>query len=559
MFELLNKTDVENIVSWIRAYGPGNDGTPAVIPTSNEMAPLSYLLRHWDNAKEKSLRKLFGSNLILRKNYSYNIPQSAIQANLERRFLHNNNFAMLYKVWKKVLNEEIVFIDKRYDLLSICSFYAFVKGNCEDSFTSVYFYFQDNELTNHEPEKRFSFNLRGQSKPFLLYPTMKPMKVIRKILDVYGDDYDPNWRDYYETVRLEVSRALNNAHLSGELCLSIHPLDYITMSDNENNWSSCMRWRRNGEYSQGTIEMMNSPIVVVAYLHNPKNTMILPNGNHWNNKIWRQLWIVDDDIITEVKAYPYDDANISQYVYNWLKELATNSWAANYNLTTEIEGDDSATRINNNTEIFYTFNNGYMYNDFGCAPRNHIAGLDTHRINIKYKITKSKHENAYYADVPYSGASECMWCGEDITRDWDDNYSDDDSISGQRICNYCSDYGECQCCGQRVPRSELTCVDGILVCDCCWDDHVVYDAFTGEAMYYNNYNDVDVIHLATGDEDHFEFTGDVIYVRDKDNISNYEKYFTHSIREWQRYWTIKNFVLVSDCTPEGLNIFDFNP
>lgn len=557
MFELLNATDKDNITSWIRAYAPYNDGTPAAkVPVGQAMMPLDYILRHWNSAKVRGLRDLFGSNLILRKNYSYTLSQGSILSKLEKKLAKTNDFSKLHNLWEIIILNEAVFNDHRYEMRNICSPYTFVKGNCEDIFDNGWRLFADR---NEPADKRWSFQLAGRNKPYLLYPAMKPMKVMRQILEVYGDKYNSEWKEWYENVRLDVSRVLNNANLHGELCLSIHPLDYMTMSDNENEWSSCMRWRRNGEYCQGTIEMMNSPVVVVAYLHNPKNPMTLPNGNKWDNKIWRQLWVVDEDIITEVKAYPYDDENISQYVYTWLRDLATQAWGSDYDMATTIDGDECAITIADDTEVIYNFETGFMYNDFGCAPREHITALDTKKIVGKYRSSHWRNDTRYYVDVEYSGRSECIWCGEDITRDWNDDYDEEDeSLHSLRVCNFCSGLTTCYYCGERYPADCMTEIDGIMLCSSCVDECVVSDAFTGVAMYNGN-NDVDIIHLATGNEENYEFTGDIIYTRSIDDIPDYDTYFTHPLRERSRWWAIEYFLLVDDLTDEGRRIFDYYP
>ena len=75
----------------------------------------------------------------------------------------------------------------------------------------------------------------------------------------------------------------------------------MTMSDNANNWSSCMRWTDrsggvdHGDYCAGTLECMNSPYIIIAYLHNPKHSFELSlydcNDWQWNSKQWRELFI----------------------------------------------------------------------------------------------------------------------------------------------------------------------------------------------------------------------------------------------------------------------------
>ena len=89
----------------------------------------------------------------------------------------------------------------------------------------------------------------------------------------------------FEDFRIKHSRILSEKEFIGRLSLSIHPLDFMTMSDNDSDWSSCMSWRTCGSYRRGTVEMMNSPCVVVAYLSASK-PMVLDRGSHfkWNIK-----------------------------------------------------------------------------------------------------------------------------------------------------------------------------------------------------------------------------------------------------------------------------------
>jgi hypothetical protein len=68
------------------------------------------------------------------------------------------------------------------------------------------------------------------------------------------------------------------------LVLSIHPIDFMTSSDNASGWTSCMNWRDDGGYSSGTIEMMNSNMVIIAYLENNSKSFIF-RDNQIPNKI----------------------------------------------------------------------------------------------------------------------------------------------------------------------------------------------------------------------------------------------------------------------------------
>lgn len=535
--------DREDIISYINAYAPSGERPAA------PMASFSYLMRHWAYYKE-SLYKIFNGNLILRKPYSYKIPREKLYKKMDKEWRKNENFACLNTIYRKIIDGEAQLNVYRYSMMNIFSYHALVDNNCQSVMTDL-FYFGE-----QKPPK---FKFPGESKPFQIFPEMKPMKALRKIFEAYGDKYDSNWRTYFEEVRLAVSRVLNNANLHGELCLSIHPLDYMTMSDNDNDWCSCMRWQGGGgEYSQGTIEMMNSPTVLVAYLHNPKNPMCLPNGHEWNNKIWRQLWVVSDEVITEVKAYPYDDENISSTVFNWIKDLVRDTWGDYENRI--IEGNESELPVTKDWNIAFNFREGYMYNDFGCAPRDHMAGINIPKINSRYN-RRNNASDTVWADVEYSGPCECMWCGGDIASGTDYDY-DDESINGWRICGSCVGRYSCDCCGNLYnSQDSLFYVDGMWLCEDCLESHTVVNAITGEAIYEGN---AVTLYLANGKDADGQpnFTGDYIYLNDNISPLTCKKYFTSQSHFWSnphRNWITKDYVDVSECTEDGLDLFEYDP
>ena len=90
------------------------------------------------------------------------------------------------------------------------------------------------------------------------------------------------------------------------------------MSDNNEDWESCMSWTQGGEYRVGTIEMMNSPYVIVAYLKSHHN---LEWADNWNSKKWRELYICSNDFVRSITGYPYKDEKITKLVLEKIREL----------------------------------------------------------------------------------------------------------------------------------------------------------------------------------------------------------------------------------------------
>jgi hypothetical protein len=266
---------------------------------------------------------------------------------------------------------------------------------------------------------------------------MKTTKMIRKVADILG------LSEEYEAFRLAHSRILNAKTLKGTLCLSIHPMDYMTMSDNTYNWSSCMSWRNGGCYRSGTLEMMNSPKAIVAYLRGEGEI----EGWHGNKK-WRTLIVVDDALITSIKGYPYQNESLACAAVEWVRDLANAVSESKY-AQVPAQGfryRDEDEYPNEAKMIFHT--NGWMYNDFGAATHYYIPcteGLPTE----KYKI--------YYGGTVY-----CLSCGCEL-------HAEDEG----RLCCYTSEeerYGFCEECGEDIYEDDdYVWVDGTLYCSYCLD------------------------------------------------------------------------------------------
>jgi hypothetical protein len=269
----------------------------------------------------------------------------------------------------------------------------------------------------------------------------KIMKGLRKVANAFNIDG-------FEDFRLEHSRILNRKYLEGNLRLSIHPLDYATMSFNECRWSSCMTWD-GGEYRQGTVEMMNSPCVVMAYLTANKDMIVGPI--HWSNKKWRELFIVDEDIICNIKGYPYAHDGLEKIVIDWLKELSKVN--LNWNSWTE-----ESYKIYNNTPVTigplsravtFDFSTGYMYNDIYANSSTPVLGY----------ISLDAGE---YRVIHYSGPSECMSCGETEIEIDNEQFL---------LCQDCEPVPCCSCCGEYYSENDLIYYNGDKYCEDCFNEH----------------------------------------------------------------------------------------
>lgn len=310
------------------------------------------------------------------------------------------------------------------------------QGDIKDKFMQMFRY--DN-FKSGVLNRDYSFVREG--KRLKIPEGTKIMKAIRKMLVFAGY---PNM-DLFESFRNEISNLTTSKHIKTNLVFSIHPIDFLTMSDNSLGWHSCMSWMQDGGYSTGPIEMMNSNMVIVAYLESNKQFQF--NMHDIPNKSWRILLYVHKNILLAGKAYPYINDKITTEVLDKMRKLLYNNlkWKYQY--------------INQEYRDLL----GYHSNDrlrSSCIPRN--AKKNQHRIMIytngMYNDLVESNITTYWCCrnwVPKplrlnaSGIANCMLCGKPITTQEEINESHDSDLEihgNVKVCPECYQSCYCSCC-----------------------------------------------------------------------------------------------------------------
>lgn len=215
--------------------------------------------------------------------------------------------------------------------------------------------------------------------------------------------------------------------------LSIHPLDFFTLSDNMNNWSTCLSWNEDGGSKLGTIELMNNKTAIIAYVAS-HDKMSIPGGK-WNNKKWREIFFVDENSIVEGKAYPYRCDEFSQCAIRFLADRMknfTHSEEIVFNATSET------------SSIKFIPKHKYMYNDFSKIFNDiNYPNSRGHYALFTDELFNEIQKDAFTPD--YRGTTTCIWCGEKID-------ADNKKIYGQKsnlLCINCAQvHQKCDCCGK---------------------------------------------------------------------------------------------------------------
>ena len=465
LFAALSDDDKSAIDEYISSFAPINSDNANYYNKQD----LGTILREWD-LQNQDLFQLLGEELIVRRLYSYKQTMTGLvnEFNLHKEDDAYKNFFSWWN-WSVKHKSGI-----NFDL----------EGISLSSFYSKFFYIEEAFNTTNLASNSYEgeeFKVVFEDKSVLkVCRGMKPMKILHKFVEKFGDE---KAEETFEEFRLWHSRLLNQKTIDGELCLSIHPLDYMTMSDNNNGWTSCMRWSDKygncdaGDYRTGTVECMNSPYIVIAYLHDPKHPMKF-NGFEWDSKRWRELFIVNEGCITEIKGYPYQDENLTNTCIAWLKELAMKNMGWTYD---DEEYNMREAIIDTEEETIYIdfIKPEHMYKDFGCLNKH--AGrlnLDALRANHKFytKNVTTVHGNIIsYIDIPYGGEATCMFCGRFID---DNGYESPDNAV---LCDRCESVMRCACCNDPISDDDAYYVEELdnYVCYDCYSNDCITDNFDG--------------------------------------------------------------------------------
>lgn len=426
-FEALTQEEQEKITDYIAEFGDEYRSPKSSVP-------LSHILRFWDSAKS-DLFSLFGDKLILKYPITYAQPEEDII-------------------------QECVDDPELGTLLSgLKAAFRSFDPTTEQYEYSFLFYLdrllpRENSFGNDSP-----CYIKYNGKEYKISSNTKAIRILGKMA---RDTKDACIIDLYEKLRIVLSRHTNQKELHGNLCLSIHPLDYMTMSDNNSGWDSCMSWVEQGDYRAGTVEMMNSPYVVVAYVESEHKQATFADVT-WNNKKWRELFLVTPNLITEIKPYPYINEFFTKET---LRRLAALQPEANFSEAFEMPVRKTFTY--KDKELVFRPQATYMYNDFGLTTSSK-----------HWAIINEDNLNSWQSNINYSGTMNCMSCGEEIYYEAD--------YSNEVFCAPC--LGEttfvCDCCGRMIRNNNESSywVGDRLICNDCYENYVTYDPILGEDVF----------------------------------------------------------------------------
>lgn len=234
-----------------------------------------------------------------------------------------------------------------------------------------------------------------------------------------------------EEIRLAQSQVSSNRILTGTLRLSTRPEDFLSLSEDTSNWTSCLAMTSHrGDYRAGCLEMMTSPYTILATVE----------SNH--HKYWRQIILLTPYAIVALRGYPYTAPQVTSQVLSLVAAAAKRSLGWNYD--PQLCYSKTPVFAVSGGTLALTTNR--MYND------TYLGGY--------YLIGKPIPTSPY--EINYSGPAYCLSCGAPLELSIPDF-----GYESEVLCPSCSHRRICSCCG------EMKDLDSLLF-DKSLDDYICF-------------------------------------------------------------------------------------
>lgn len=234
-----------------------------------------------------------------------------------------------------------------------------------------------------------------------------------------------------EEIRLAQSQVSSNCILKGTLRLSTRSEDFLSLSEDTSNWTSCLAMTSHrGDYRVGCLEMMTSPYTILATVE----------GN--SRKYWRQIILLTPYAIVALRGYPYTAPQATSQVLSLVAAAAKRSLDWDYD--PQLCYSKSPTFAVSGGTLTLTTNR--MYND------TYLGGY--------YLIGKPLPSSPY--EINYSGPAYCLSCGAPLELSIPDF-----GYESEVLCSSCSHRKICSCCG------EMKDLDSLLF-DKSLDDYICF-------------------------------------------------------------------------------------
>lgn len=305
----------------------------------------------------------------------------------------------------------------------------------------------------------------------------KTSRVINAICKEFGIDK----HEKYNAVFARLADTLNPLQIKRKAVISVHPCDYLEMSNKDNSWSSC-HCLRDGQYQAGTLSYMNDHMSIMFYTVDDD----VESDFYEHPKRCRQIFAYNNGVLLQSRLYPNPNDDKARDNYrNILQKVIADCLGAP-NLWTLHREQELVNKyaLTYHDSLHYP---DYIYKEYKAnisllkSVESYdplIIGHDAYCIECGDVVSDNEY---LYCEDCGGGNCVCSECGDRISGDdvvW---------INDESYCRDCVSY--CEHC-DNYTLSDMTSVHDyygreILVCDDCLDDFYRCDA-CDEFFHHNS-------------------------------------------------------------------------
>lgn len=261
-------------------------------------------------------------------------------------------------------------------------------------------------------------------------------------------------------IQSKASQITQKNEVEGTLCFSVHPLDYLSSSENNYNWSTCHSLR--GVYRSGNLSYMADDSTILCYLKGEDNVKIpmFPNNVKWNSKKWRMLlhFSQNKNLVFAGRQYPINSKSPYEEILKAFRALGKckSGWKRTYNIIKD--------------DLYISFCGGQS------QPLKDIIQDAKNSCHFNDLLNSPVYTMPYYIDN-FNGTFEetpTVLLGHEVKC----LHCEDETITNPETmrCNECEimygneeneSYGFCACCGTRINKDETLTIGSDYICDNC--------------------------------------------------------------------------------------------
>lgn len=371
-----------------------------------------------------------------------------------------------------------------------------------------------------------SFFSNSMKKPYVAYDphtyeyvTIQAGTKIVKAFKYF--EFDPERLELFQN---KASAIIQEDKISGTLCLSVHPLDYLSSSENTHNWRSCHAL--DGEYMAGNLSYMVDECTLVCYLKSEKDAVLprFPATMPWNNKKWRVLLFVpwNKSMLFLGRQYPFVADQAADFI---TQKLLPQCGLFEYGTTWTSWTSETVSNVTLNDQCYFLWE---KYIPVGGTLKTYqdLIVPGDHALNFNDLLSSSCYTPMYcytlepggYHDPWSSMRSKygipttkfvvgkpvhCLRCGRKLITN-----------SATVLCNDCEeeyghlnndDFGYCAVCGDHIRTEHGTWIEDQFVCMDCADGAEECARCGGvywrEDMFYDSKHDYYLCRYCCDDDD----------------------------------------------------------